>query len=207
VQQVRPDARVVLDELRRLGTISDRLLLLASSGSPRFLDRGHGDVGRLVRDAVIRWRPTREREWGVRVDAEGTVPGDEERLRAALDALIENAVNATEPHDRVSVALTTAGEVAIIEVSDTGVGIPPADLERIFKRFSTARVASATRRRGTGLGLPIVKAIVDAHGGSVAATSNPGKSTTFRIRLPGFRPAAESYGDEDAAAAMEVASA
>jgi signal transduction histidine kinase len=201
------DLRVVLDELRTLGTMSDRLLLLATAKSPRFLQRAPVDIGGLVRDAVVRWRPSADRDWRVEVRADGVVSGDEERLRAALDALIENAVRATAPRDRISVAVDPDGDAAVVEVSDTGAGIEPEDLSRIFDRFSTVRSPRrGERHRGTGLGLPIVKAIVDAHHGSIVATSDPGKSTTLRIRLPGFQRA-PAYPQEAEMQPAQAASA
>jgi signal transduction histidine kinase len=109
------------------------------------------------------------------------VLADEQRLRHALDALVENALNATAPGDAVTIATGVRDGHAVLSVSDTGPGIEPADRERIFERF--ARGAHAEARPGTGLGLPIVKAIASAHGGSVRLSSEPGAGATFTLAL------------------------
>lgn len=180
------DAEVVLDELVRLTDISDRLLALASSLEEDSLTREVVDLEDLLRTTFERWSATVARDWSLTVGASGTLLADESRLICALDALIENAVNATEPTDRISITGSTDGETAAIAVSDAGTGIAPEDVESIFEPF--ARVRHASRDSGgTGLGLPIVRAIVEAHGGSIDVVSSPGQGTTFRILLGGFR--------------------
>jgi signal transduction histidine kinase len=116
-----------------------------------------------------------------------TVLADEQRLRHALDALVENALHATEAGGAVTIDARVRDGRAVLEVSDAGVGIGDADRERIFERF--ARGADAERRPGTGLGLPIVKAIAEAHGGSVSVASRPGAGTSFTLRLGAPQPA------------------
>ncbi len=110
--------------------------------------------------------------------------GDADRLTLALDALIENAVDHTEPDDRIELAVRRDGSTVVIAVQDSGSGIPTAEIERIFSRFS--RIDSGRNRAtgGFGLGLAIVKAIAEAHHGSVQVTSNLGKGSTFEVRLP-----------------------
>ena len=101
-----------------------------------------------------------------------------------LDNLIGNAVKFSPDGGRVEVALSDEGGDAVLLVSDTGMGIPPEDVGRLFERFF--RSSDATRRAvpGVGLGLTIVKAIVDAHDGTVAVQSDPEHGTTFRITIP-----------------------
>ncbi len=82
----------------------------------------------------------------------------------------------------------------MISVSDTGIGIPPEDAERLFERMFRAREAERRHIQGTGLGLTIVKAIVDAHGGAIAVESDIGRGTTFRVTLP---VAARDRGEAD----------
>jgi two-component system sensor histidine kinase BaeS len=79
----------------------------------------------------------------------------------------------------------------VLEVADSGPGIDPAHLERIFDRFARAEGHRARRSGGTGLGLPIAKALVEAHGGQVTVRSEPGAGAVFRIRIPGFVPRRE----------------
>ena len=187
--QVAADAGIVLDELARLSRIAERLLILAASEHPEFLSRSRVDLERLIVETATRWSATAVRRWRVSAPLDGVLYGDEERLQATLDALIENAVKFTDENDRVEIVGHSEGSLAVIEVSDTGVGIPADQLTRIFDRFS--RVDEGLRRRnghgGTGLGLPIVKAIVEAHGGTVQVRSEVGHGTTFSLRIPGFR--------------------
>jgi signal transduction histidine kinase len=112
------------------------------------------------------------------------VRGDPEQLRKAVDNLIANALKFTPAGGRVMVSLSHASSDVILEIVDTGIGIPDEHLERIFDRFY--QVDGTTRRRygGCGLGLALVKEIVEAHGGSVIVESQPGKGSTFTVRLP-----------------------
>src|SRR5205823_10600662 len=117
------------------------------------------------------WAGVAPRVWRV-----GELPGaeldaDPDALRVALDALIENAVDHTGVHDVIEVGGRMSGTEVVIEVSDTGIGIPPHALDRIFERF--ARVDGGGQpRRGLGLGLAIVDAIVKSHGGACAVESS-----------------------------------
>jgi signal transduction histidine kinase len=178
------DADVVLDELARLARISDRLLLLAAAEHPHFLHRAPVDFEALFVGTARRWRASARRSWTIDAFAEGWVSADAERLAYAIDALIENAVKFTEDGDAITVCGGSDGDTAVIEVRDTGPGIPPEHVDRIFERFARADGGS---RGGTGLGLSIVKAIVEAHGGSVHLECL-GRGVTFRILLPGFHP-------------------
>ena len=109
------------------------------------------------------------------------VLGDEHRLRHAFDALVENALNATGPGDRVTVATGVRDGKARLSVVDTGPGIAAGDAERVFERFVRGRCAAG--RAGTGLGLPIVKAITEAHGGTVTLAGGPGGGAEFTLTL------------------------
>jgi signal transduction histidine kinase len=184
------DTDVVISELDRLSRISDRLLILATSDHVDFIARAPVDLRRLVEGTALRWTAAALRDWRVEVRVDGTVNGDADRLEAALDALIENAVKATRDGDLVAVRVRTEGREAVIEVSDAGVGIPPEDLTRVFNRFWTASDPDAgIAHGGTGLGLAMVKAIAEAHGGHAEALPRVGGGTTVRMRLGGFRPA------------------
>ena len=109
---------------------------------------------------------------------------DGPRLRQVIDNLLGNAVKYTEPGGSVSVRLRQRGAVVVIAVSDTGIGVAPEEVGRLFRRFF--RGAQATRRQipGVGLGLSIVRAIVEAHGGLVTVDSTLGEGSTFRVELP-----------------------
>lgn len=183
------DIGIVIEELRRISMISDRLLLLAGASHPHFLERETVDVGNLVRTCGRRWDGTASRSWRVAVLSEGTIVGDAERLALALDCLVENAVKATSDGDLISLVCWSHGGGRIcLEVADTGVGIAPRDQDRVFERFSRANGSAVRTNGGTGLGLAIVKAIAEAHGGSVDVVSEPGSGASFRIALAGFHP-------------------
>ena len=183
------DVDIVIEELRRISAISDRLLLLATASHPNFLQREAVDLGCLLRTSAKRWTGTAPRDWRVAVRAEGTIVGDEERLALALDCLIENALKATGEGDRISLLGRVDGETTCLEVSDSGIGIAKKEQSRVFERFSRVNRSAAHTNGGTGLGLAIVKAVADAHGGTVELESELGRGSTFRIRLNGFRPA------------------
>ncbi len=180
---IADDAAVIADELMRLRRLADRLLLLAGSEDPGFLHPAAVDLETILMDAVRRWTAT-PRRWLLGAAEEATVIADADRLEAALDALIENAVNHTQEQDTIEVAIHRRGARAVISVRDTGAGIPTADLDHIFDRFARADPGRSRHTGGVGLGLSIVKAIVDAHGGQVRVTSAVGVGTTFEILLP-----------------------
>jgi heavy metal sensor kinase len=110
--------------------------------------------------------------------------GDRDQLQHALLNLIDNAVKYTPEGGAISLGLWTTDGWARIEVSDTGSGIAPNEVPLIFDRFFRTPEARRTERNGSGLGLSIVKSIVEAHGGRVEVTSVPGRGTTFRLWLP-----------------------
>jgi signal transduction histidine kinase len=184
--QAAEDAEVVLDELGRLARISERLLVLASAEHPDFLHRGPVDVEELVEESGRRWSVTVPRRWEIWVEASGTVDADRERIRFALDALVENAVKFTSEGDSVAIVGRADDGHVILEVSDGGMGIPVDQQDRIFERFARGDDGRSRGSGGTGLGLAIVKAIAEAHGGSASVRSTPGKGSTFWMRIPGF---------------------
>jgi anti-sigma regulatory factor (Ser/Thr protein kinase) len=112
------------------------------------------------------------------------VPGDEDRLGQLIGNLVSNAIKFTPPGGRVTVTMQAVVDYAVVTVTDTGIGIPEADLPHIFERFYRSAGVTSRAIQGSGLGLTISKAIVDAHGGTISAESEPGRGTTFRIRLP-----------------------
>jgi signal transduction histidine kinase len=199
--QSRDDVDLVISELDRLSRVSDRLLILATADHVDFLAHAPVDVRGLVEATAHRWRPAAARNWRVDVAADGEVEGDAERLEAALDALVENAVRATRDGDLILLRARPAGQDVVIEVTDGGVGIAAEDLSRVFDRFFTSSHNGAPARGGTGLGLATVKSIVQAHGGSAEAVCAPNGGSTVRMRLPGFRPVAGPRPAPDQSAA------
>ena len=185
---VAEDARVVADELMRLRRLATRMLLLASAEGPDFLHLTPVAVESVVVDALDRWGHT-PRRWRLGTVAEATVLGDSDRLAVALDALLENAVAHTTVGDRIEVSARVEGGHVVLAVADTGTGIAAADLERIFQRFGRAEPHRSRQTGGLGLGLAIVQAIAEAHGGSVRVQSTFGHGSVFEILLPVARDA------------------
>jgi signal transduction histidine kinase len=141
------------------------------------------EVEPLVVDALGRWSHT-PRRWRQGALDEATVLGDRERLAVALDALLENAVAHTGVDDRIEVSARQEGANVVLAVADSGCGIPPADLGRIFDRFARVDAHRSRQAGGFGLGLAIVQAIAEAHHGSVRVESTVGRGAVFEVILP-----------------------
>lgn len=173
-----------------VGLINDYLDFATIDAGYLRLDRRDADFRAVVEEAVRQTGPQAEvKQITLAADLPpGPVRArvDAERLGQVLDNLLSNAVKYTPEGGRVTVRLRTAGEHALLWVSDTGVGIPPEQVPALFHKFH--RVPGETTRaiRGTGLGLLIVKEIVEAHGGVVRVESEgvPGRGSTFVVSIP-----------------------
>jgi two-component system OmpR family sensor kinase len=178
-----PELDVALDELGRMERIVERLLLLAKSEQQGFVFE-EIDLEAFLSDLFMRWSEVAPRAWRLDVDLAGPLRADPEALRNAVDALLENAVKYTDPGDAVELAAHADGAGGVvIEVSDSGTGVPPEALPHIFDRWARADGARTRERGGAGLGLAIVAAVARAHGGrcSVKALA---RGTAFRLHLP-----------------------
>ncbi len=177
------DARIVVDELLRLRRLADRLLLLAASADPDFLSKVPVELGPLLTSVRSRWAPA-DRRWRVENGTIDTVLADPDRLGTALDALVENAIKRTRQGDEIRLAVLGEADQVAITVADTGQGMAPDQLERIFDRFARLDEGRSRDNGGVGLGLPIARAIAEAHGGSIRVHSALGKGSVFEIVLP-----------------------
>lgn len=182
------DARIVIDELGRLSRLSERLLLLAAVEDRDLIALEPLDVRELVVGIGRRWSATAHRRWRTLPEASGTILADPDRLRDAVDALVENATHATRRGDAITITGRAEGDRFVLEISDEGSGIDPNRLPTLFERFSRTDPQRSRRGGGTGLGLSIVRAVAEAHGGCVDVLSSPGAGATFRIVLPGLTP-------------------
>ncbi len=173
------------DRLKAL--VDDLLTLSRLESSPESIERVPVDFALVARqscEAVA----SRARDAGLslEVHAEGAlrVLGDPEALRRLVDNLVVNAVTYTPTGGWVRVTVATAGARAVLTVADSGIGIPPEHIERIFERFFRVDKARSRSKGGTGLGLAIVKHAVNLHGGQVAVDSRPGAGSTFTVSIP-----------------------
>jgi signal transduction histidine kinase len=183
---------IALDELSRIDAIIDRLLLLSIADQPDFLHVQEIDIEPFLEDVFMRWSEVAPRAWRLGPLARGTVAVDPDRLRAALDALVENAIKYTRTNDAIELrALSDGPEQLLIEVEDEGCGVPEDALPRIFERFARADAARTRSAGGVGLGLAIVDAIAKAHGGA-CTVRNTGHGSIFALRLPAFVAGTES---------------
>jgi signal transduction histidine kinase len=173
------------ESARRLASIVSDLLDLSrlEASAP---ERARLSLDRVVREEAARFR-TRAEEAGVSLEVHGEeaeVIGSEADLALAVRNLVDNALRHTDRGGRVEVSWFPRGPVAVLEVADTGSGIPTRALPRVFERFFRVDVARSRATGGTGLGLAIVKHVAERHGGRVSVESQLGVGSTFRIELP-----------------------
>jgi histidine kinase len=178
------------DEVRRLRRLAEDLSMLSRTDEGRLeLVMARVDLAQVAGRAVERMRPQAE-DAGLTLTVDGAaaapVVADADRLAQVLTNLVGNAIRATGPGGRIDVVCRASGSDALVTVADTGEGLDPADLERVFERF----YRSPGRRtpgpdRGSGIGLTIARGIARAHGGEVSAASpGRGRGATFTVRVP-----------------------
>jgi two-component system OmpR family sensor kinase len=179
----RETIALVIDEIDRMARTVDELQLLAEAEHPDFLRPGSTDLGHFTHELAAKAGALAPREWNVETAAEGTLDGDRHRLTEAVLNLAHNAVQQTRPGDAIAIGTSRSSDEVRIWLRDSGPGVPLADHARIFRRFERGSSGS-TAYRGSGLGLSIVKAIAEAHGGRVELDSRPGDGATFTIVVP-----------------------
>ncbi|MFC5927718.1 sensor histidine kinase [Micromonospora vulcania] len=184
--------RRIEDEAARMGLLVEDLLLLARLDRERPLSLAPVELPVLASDAVQAARvmaPDRRIELEIEPGSGPLVVfADDARLRQVIGNLVTNALTHTPPDAEISLRLRAeTGNLAVVEVADTGPGLSPEQAERVFERFyraDAARTRRADGNTGTGLGLAIVAALVAAHHGMVEVGDTPGGGATFRVRLP-----------------------
>jgi len=178
----------ILKSSRGLLSLIDNILDLAMIEAGRLtLERGEVDIAAMLESIGglgAHW--ARQREIDLSIDSDGdlgVIVADERRLKQALMNLVSNAIAFTAPGGKISIGARRDGGEAAISVTDTGVGIEAEDHERVFEKFERGN-ASGGRTTGVGLGLSLVKQIVELHGGRVELDSAPGKGTTVTCVIP-----------------------
>jgi signal transduction histidine kinase len=185
--------RIVQRNAARLAMLVDQLLFLARADShPLELNRRPVDLGGILDEAAETARPgASAKNIALLVETEQAqeVLADRLQLARIVDNLVANAVKFTPDGGTVRLAARGEGANAIIEVTDTGVGIPPAEQRDLFKRFFRGAIATDEAIPGSGLGLAISQVIARAHGTAIKVESAPGAGSTFRFALPLGPPA------------------
>jgi signal transduction histidine kinase len=183
----RHEARVAIDELDRMERIVQQLLMIAKAQAATLSERCV-ELDELLEDVTMRWSEISPRVWRVGELAHGTLRADPDALRAAVDALLENAVQHTDASAVIEVSSRATGDTVTISVADEGSGISDEALGLIFGRFERG---GDTADGGIGLGLSIVDAIARAHGGRCTVQSSP-RGSTFNLTLAGYTPRVET---------------
>jgi two-component system OmpR family sensor kinase len=188
--QQRPDdlARVlrgVRVETARMQALIEDLLLLTRLDEGRPLEHLPVELVSLAGEAVEAAQMIGG-EWPLSIEADEPVEvtGDRMALREVLDNLLANVRTHTPPGTRATLRVRASGGEAVVEVADEGPGLAEEDAARVFERFYRADPSRARDRGGTGLGLAVVAALAEAHGGRVELDTTPGEGATFRVRLP-----------------------
>lgn len=190
-QEIQETLVLVMDELERMHRLVNDLILLAKAEQPDFLQLETVDVCNFTEELFVKikalgdgLRPTiGDRIWQLQCTGKGKMMADRQRLTQAVMNLVQNATQHTKNTDTITIGSAIYQDKVKFWVRDTGEGIAPSDQKRIFQRFARA-VNSRRRSEGSGLGLSIVQAIVEAHGGQIILASKLGAGATFTVILP-----------------------
>jgi signal transduction histidine kinase len=172
---------------RLMQLVGDLLFMAQVEAGKLALDLDEVDLHEILLECLEAAKPAADdKQIDLAADLEHTptMLADRSRIAQVLDNLISNALKFTPPTGRVSVHATRVGNDVVVQVADTGVGIPADEQDRLFERFFRSTNATEQAVPGTGLGLTIAKAIVERHEGSIEIESTEGSGTTVRVRLP-----------------------
>jgi signal transduction histidine kinase len=181
--------RAILESVDRLSKLIDDVLDLTQGDSvPIALEKERVDIAGLCRMAVENFKP-RTKAKGQKLlsdiaDSSGTVIGDARRLRESIEHLLENAAAYTDRGGRIEIKSSGDDEKAVIQVADNGPGIAKKDLPRVFNRFDRISHTPSRGEAALGLGLPLARQFVEAHGGKIDLVSKKGKGTSVTLTIP-----------------------
>jgi len=183
-EERRRSLKAIERESIRMSKIVDDLLLLTEIESGQLAQPQRVLLKDILSEELERARTLAgSRKIDVSQQEDLAINGDAQSLKQLLGNLVDNAIKYTPEHGTITLSSFRDGSWARLEVTDTGIGIPPEHLPHIFDRFYRVDKARSRASGGTGLGLAIVKGIAEQHGGKVNVTSEPGKGSTFTVRL------------------------
>jgi signal transduction histidine kinase len=185
----------------------DRILLLARAERGDGLQRESVPLVPFLEDMVVRWAGVAPRAWRLGTVVDVSLDADPTWLHAAVDALVENAVQHTDDYGRIEIGAYAELNAVVITVRDDGPGVPDQALERIFERFARSDASRSRHQGGSGLGLSIVSAIARAHGGSCRAQNAAAGGLVFELRFPLARASAAEREVEAGPSPVEAAAA
>jgi signal transduction histidine kinase len=182
-QEQQETLALVIGELDRMSRLVDDMILLAKAERADFLQVTTVNVAELTQELFVKAQALAQRDWQLDAVAKGQIVVDRQRITEAVMNLAQNATQHTGESDSISIGSAIAKGKVRFWVRDTGEGIPLVDQKRIFERF--ARTSNSRRcSEGAGLGLSIVRAIAESHGGQVLVRSQLGKGSMFTIVVP-----------------------
>ncbi|MFC9910808.1 ATP-binding protein [Streptomyces sp. NPDC059862] len=180
--------RLVTDELDRMSRIVEDLLLLAKAERPDFVTPEPVQLAELTADVYVKARTLGDRDWQLAEVADREAELDAQRITQAMVQLAQNAVQHTAPGQTIRIGSRSDGSRTELYVADCGPGVQSQDTEVIFERFRRGTARRGARGSGAGLGLSIVRAIAEAHGGRVRLHATEGGGATFVLTLEEARP-------------------
>jgi len=179
---------VITRSTERMANLVKDLMLLSKMESPQiYSNKNSLDFEKLVRGVVEEFQElfkAKSITLTTKRIGPATVVGDAESLKRLVTNLLQNALRYTENSGTVDIGVESLGRTTKLTVSDTGIGIPPESLQAIFQRFYRVDKSRSRNQGGAGLGLSIVKAIVDTHRGRIDVYSQLGTGSTFTVTLP-----------------------
>ncbi len=176
------DLQVVRSQIDRMARMMSRLIALTELDRGDALLRQPTDVAGFVAEIGLNWTPAASRRWQVIAPHPIAALIDREYFEIVVDSLIENALNYTTPDDAIRIECDQQGTECVIEVADSGPGIPVEVRDQVFERYWHNEAPNGSS--GSGLGLAVVRSIVLAHGGAVEATASPEGGALIRLRIP-----------------------
>ena len=179
--------RMQVESKRLTGLVQEIIQLSRVQDSDPLKEAQQLSAGDIIKEALDQCRTTadsRQISLTFQDSEDAMILGDRDQLTMAIHNLIENAINYSPAETKVAVSTSIENEIITIAVADQGIGIPEAEVERIFERFYRVDPARSRETGGTGLGLSIVKHIITKHGGEISVWSSENVGSTFSIRLP-----------------------